>query len=208
MVSLFTGILGRLRQAVAVFVARQAEGPLVVMIGTRVYAQVIAPSPHAIIPTATWLLLTERLGRLAQRFRALVARLQAGRLAPPRAPRAGIRAARPPAPRLPAERGWINARVAEAAPCAGQLQMLIQDPATADLLARAPQAGRLLRPLCRALALDLPDWLRLPPRAKTKGLPVRRKPRRPAAPRAKAAPRRSTRPVWYPSPPRARKTAV
>ena len=35
-------------------------------------------------------------------------------------------------------------------------------PDTRALVEAAPQAGRLLRPLCRALAIDPPAWLRLP----------------------------------------------
>ena len=71
---------------------------------------------------------------------------------------------RPAYTRLPTTRGWINARIPDAAPCAGTLILLLQDPEMPALVRAAPQTGRLLRPLCRALAVDLPDWLRLPPR--------------------------------------------
>ena len=46
------------------------------------------------------------------------------------------------------------------------------------LLATAPQAGRLLRPLCHALAVDLPACLRRPSRPRA----------RPRAPRPAPAP--------------------
>ena len=36
-----------------------------------------------------------------------------------------------------------------------------------DFVQAAPQAGRLLRPLCRMLGLIVPDYLRLPARPKS-----------------------------------------
>ena len=202
----FTDLLARLRQAVAVFANRQQQGPRVVVIGSQTYVELTPPSRHSTIPGPTWLLLTERLGRLAQRFRALIARVEAGKLPKPRPPQIRppqIRpaTARAPVPRLPAARGWINARIPDAASCAGTLIVLLQDPAMPELVRAAPQAGRLLRPICRALAVDLPDWLRLPPRPRK---PILRKPRPARAP--KIHPRRATLPVWYLSPPKTQKS--
>ena len=163
--------MSRLRRAVTAFAVQQLRGPRQVLLGHQVLVELTPPSRHPPIPTATWTLLTDRLGRLAQRLRSLFARIEAGTIAPPRVSPApahppALRPQRehPPYPRLPSARGWINARVAEAAPCGGEMHMLLQDPATAALVSAAPQAGRLLRPLCRALAVDLPDWLRLPAR--------------------------------------------
>jgi hypothetical protein len=45
---------------------------------------------------------------------------------------------------------------------AGQVQTFLADPEAAALLEAAPQAGRILRPLCRMLAIPLPDHLRRP----------------------------------------------
>ena len=83
----FTDLLGRLRQAVAVFVNRQTQGPRVVAIGHQTYAERTPPSRHKTVPAATWNLLTDRLARLAQRFCSLIARVEAGTLAKPRPPR-------------------------------------------------------------------------------------------------------------------------
>ncbi len=47
-------------------------------------------------------------------------------------------------------------RLPQAAAAASQLQHLLADPAMADLLAAAPQAGRLLRPLCQMLGVRPP----------------------------------------------------
>jgi hypothetical protein len=100
-----------------------------------------------------------RLHRLAARLTRLVAQLQAGPLPLPRP-------GGPPAstsrrkPRLPESRGWLLRLVPGTAEYAGQVQTLLDDPQTAALLETAPQAGRILRPLCRMLALPLPDYLR------------------------------------------------
>jgi hypothetical protein len=53
---------------------------------------------------------------------------------------------------------------------------MLDDPEMAALVAGAPQLGRVLRPLCRMLAVKPPAWLRLPRR------------RRPAPARAAARP--------------------
>jgi len=181
-----THILERLGAAVAIFVARQVRGPLVVGMGTGLYVEKIAPSPYRAIPGETWRLLVHRVGRLSVRFRRLVARWRAGTLPPPRRPsarrvREGQGAApmlRADAPRLPRERGWINKRIAGTAPCAGHLQALLHDEDLARFLAEVPRAGRLLRPLCHALGLDLPDALNLSARPR----PPRRRPPAPVPP--------------------------
>jgi hypothetical protein len=77
--------------------------------------------------------------------------------------------------RLPRGRGWIIRRIPEAGPSAGALHDLLQQPDTRDFIEAAPQAARLLRPLCHGLGIDQPAWLKLPPRP--------RKPRKPRPPR-------------------------
>ena len=74
----FTHILGRLRAAVATFVARQARGPRVVVLGDRTYVEKVEPTPHRPIATETWVLLIRRIERLSHRFRRLVERWKAG----------------------------------------------------------------------------------------------------------------------------------
>ena len=120
--------------------------------------------------------LHRRIGRMAARFERLFARWQAGTLpsqtgATPRPSRAGQtrpnRATRPPRDRLPSRRLWLF-HVAQ--PPAGiaqsHLRHWMAHPDLPAFLEAAPQAGRLLRPLCRLVGLDaqpgVPTELNLP----------------------------------------------
>ncbi len=104
-----------------------------------------------------------RLHRLAARFALLVARVQAGKLRPqPSRPAAGAIRTPRRKPRLPESSAWLLRLVPGTAVYAGQVQTLLADPETTALLEAAPQAGRILRPLCRMLAIPLPDHLRRP----------------------------------------------
>jgi hypothetical protein len=139
------------------------------------------------------LLIVARLRHLLARFTKLAARAQAGKLRPPRQRTVRPRAAPPPGdpppdhsapdpkpPRqperlLPQKFGWLIRFVPYEAACFGsQLQHLMSQPEMAVLIEAAPQAGRILRPLCWMLQIDLPPALRLPPRP--------RKPRPPRQP--------------------------
>ena len=60
-----------------------------------------------------------------------------------------------------------------------QLQTLLATPEMAELLAAAPHAVRLLRPLCRALAMEIPGCPVAPRKPRTK---------RPRKPRPKPEP--------------------
>ena len=188
-----------LRHVVAEFVVACERPPQPVWLGTRVFVPVIAPPRHKPYPLETWNLLTIRLQRLANRLQSLFARWQQGTLKPPR-PRASRPAGHParPAPaqpyqRLPRERGWINRRVEAAAQCCGLLHNFLQQPDAECFHAEIPQSARLLRPLCHALAVDHPTWLKLPPR------PRRKRPRSPAAPSQPAWPS-GQRPKTHPYP--------
>jgi hypothetical protein len=105
-----------------------------------------------------------RLHRLSARLTSLVTQINAGTQPAPRPGRpttdAGRRYRRKP--RLPEGFGWLLREVPATAEYAGQVQALLDDPQTAALLETAPQAGRILRPLCRMLAIPLPDQLREP----------------------------------------------
>jgi hypothetical protein len=103
--------------------------------------------------------------RTSGRFASLAARFRAGRLAAPAARPPCSRPPRPDRRRLPQGFGWLVRLVPEAASSASQLQHLLGEAEMAALLAAAPQAGRLLRPLCRHLGVRLPPGLRAPPRA-------------------------------------------
>jgi hypothetical protein len=139
------------------------------------------PSAGGLVAGPLIILIWTKLRRAAARFAALAARVHAGTLpsATRRAcakqtlplPLAGegrgegllkdVRAPSPRAPRLPNTFGWLIRLVPAAACSRSQLQHLLADPEIAALLSAAPQIGRVLRPLCRALAIDpSPD---LPP---------------------------------------------
>jgi hypothetical protein len=75
----------------------------------------------------------------------------------------------PPARRiqaLPSARAWLVKLMGWPAPCYGShLNTMLAEPEMLALVQAAPQAGRLLRPLCRMFGIDpLPEYLRLPPR--------------------------------------------
>jgi hypothetical protein len=96
--------------------------------------------------------LWSRLQRAARRFERLMARLAAGTLRKPH--HSGPGGPHRSADVLPTGRGWlVRALGPEAAACATQLETLLAEPAAAELLALAPTAGRILRPLARMLAI-------------------------------------------------------
>jgi hypothetical protein len=118
-------------------------------------------------------LVWTRLYRMATRFERLVARWRAGTLPSPRPSRAGQPRKHTPKPNFPSAPAWLVARVGYTAAAYGsQLQHALTDPEFADFLATVPQAGRILRPLCRMLGVELPAPLRREPRPR----PARPKP--------------------------------
>ena len=115
-----------------------------------------------------------RIERMLIRFRA--GKLRTGVTQPNRKAAASTK---PRAPALPRKFGWlVIAGKHQAAGYASQLQHLMAEPEMAELLEASPQARRVLRPLCRALAIEL-TWTVTPPR-----------PRKPRKPRPKPAPYR------------------
>ena len=111
-----------------------------------------------------------RLSRMVDRLASLVARLQAGRLRPQAPPHRISRSTAPrtgTSPRLPRGFGWLLGLGSwPAAASRSQVQHLLADPEMQLLLRAAPQAGRILRPLCHALGIrPLPEPLRIQPRA-------------------------------------------
>jgi hypothetical protein len=126
-------------------------------------------------------LIWRRLRGMSRRFAAILARFHAGTLAQagPQAgtlPEAGSAprspaAARPdglPRPQEPSRRfGWVIHAVSWFVMVRHyELEEMLEDPETAAQVAAAPQFGRVLRPLCRMLAVKPPAWLRLPRRAR------------------------------------------
>ena len=118
------------------------------------------------------LLLWPYLHGIAVRFDRLATRLRQGRVRA-RSPRPT--AARTDAPTrtkprsrlLPRGWAWLIRAVPDAAGYGSQLRHLLAQPEMISLLEAAPQAGRMLRPLCRALGIgpspDVPAAL-FPPR--------------------------------------------
>ena len=118
--------------------------------------------------TALLVLVWGMLRRMAVRLATLAAQASAGTLPRhrARAPRAPRRQSLRPRQRLPAGFAWLVRLAPEAAGYGGQLQHLLADPEMAALLAAAPQAGRILRPLCRMLAVPPTPALQPPPDAR------------------------------------------
>ena len=115
------------------------------------------------------------LRRATARLERLVARWQAGqhipRTRPVRrtpattpAPEATVPPPRAPKPRLPSRPGWLLHLVQPAAAYNQHYEILVASPEMAELIAAAPQVGRILRPLFRMYNLPVPENLRLPPR--------------------------------------------
>jgi hypothetical protein len=135
---------------------------------------------EALLVTAIW----TRVSRLGRRFASVVARLRAGKLPAPGTARrrCGTRAGAPrPPSMLPQIFGFVQRLMPETTPYAGALHALLQTPEMAALVAEAPQAGRVLRPLCRTLGVTPPAYLALP--------------RRPQVRRPRAAPEKRVVPV-------------
>ena len=101
------------------------------------------------------------INRTTQRFERLVTRWQSGTLPKPRirAPRAKRPTPTTQAPRLPRARAWLVLRLQDhhVNTRASQLQyFLANTPDLPAFLEAAPQARRLLRPLCTMLGVQMP----------------------------------------------------
>jgi hypothetical protein len=114
---------------------------------------------HAPVLVLAW----TRIGRMLARFQRLFDRWRSGTLPSPRPSRPGQPRRPGPTPRLPGGL-WFPALVPEFSTAAVRLEALLADPTMVDFLAACPQAGRILRPLCRLLALPLTPPVRLPAR--------------------------------------------
>ena len=104
-------------------------------------------------------ILYGRINAIVGRIERMLIRFRAGRLWR-RTERAQIQGRRGRAvgrgPALPRKFGWlVQAGGYQAVGFGLQLQTLLNTPEMGVLLAASPEAGRLLRPLCRALAIDL-----------------------------------------------------
>ena len=103
------------------------------------------------------MLLYRRLGEICRKIERLAARFQAGRLWQ-RGPRteAGVRSAGKTGARIwPGRFAWLVRKAGHQAAGYGcQLQHILEQPEMVELLKASPQAARILRPVCRMLAID------------------------------------------------------
>ena len=129
----FTSVLTRLQAAIAVVAAR--EQTLTALL------------------VAVW----GRIGRISARLERLIALWRAGRLPKPPVFRGRVAGtpACPPVRIFPAVPGWLLVAVREAAPFGARLEELLSGAECEAFLAAAPQARRLLRPLCRMLGVGV-----------------------------------------------------
>ena len=127
------------------------------------------------------LILYRRIGGIAGRIERMLVRFRAGRLwrVTHRVTRVG--AIRRANCTLPRRFGWlVQAGGHRAAAFGAQIQAVLAAPEMVELLAASPQAARMLRPLCRALAVALPGSVAQPRQPATLGgeMPTgRRRPR-------------------------------
>ena len=77
-------------------------------------------------------------------------------------------------PKAPRKKGWVTHLAPPCAEAGGWLSYFLQREDMPAFLKAVPRAGRLLRPLCQMLGVQLPEYLKLPPRPRT---PRKRKPR-------------------------------
>jgi hypothetical protein len=129
----FTTVLTGLQAAIAVVAAR--ERTLTVLL------------------VAVW----GRIGRISTRLERLIALWRAGKLPKRRTWRGRVPGTAPRIivsvlPRVP---GWLPVAVREAALFGVRLENLLSEAECAAFLAAAPQARRLLRPLCRMLGVGV-----------------------------------------------------
>jgi hypothetical protein len=132
----FTSVLTGLQAAIAVVAARECA--------------------LTVLLVAVW----GRIGRISRRLERLIALWRAGMLPAPRAQRAR-RGRTPGTPAtkavsaFPTTPAWLLVAVREAAPYGARLESLLSEAECEAFLAAAPQARRLLRPLCRMLGVGL-----------------------------------------------------
>ena len=108
-------------------------------------------------------LIWRRLRRMSRRFAAILARLRDGTLVEEAGGPGAARAAGPARVWRPSRRlGWVIYAVSYFVWLRHyELEEMLEDPEMAALVAEAPELGRVLRPMCRMLAVKPPTWLRL-----------------------------------------------
>ena len=128
----FSFLLTRLQAAIAVVAARERH--------------------LTVLLVAVW----GRIGRMRTRLARLIRLWRAGMLPKPRRSRAGeVRTRISSTSVIPTAPAWLLVAVREAAPLGAQLENLLSQAECAAFLAAVPQAGRILRPLCRMLGVGV-----------------------------------------------------
>ena len=165
------------------FSPTQSEPDLTAKLRTVLRGLMAVFANWAVEPSLTPM-IHNRISAIQRRIEGMLLRFRAGLLwrIPARAAttrRGGGKACRGPA--LPRKFGWLLiAGKHHAGYFHAQLQDLVNTPEMAELLAASPQAVRTLRPLCRALAVEMPGMAAATPRE--------RMPRAPRKPRPKPEP--------------------
>ncbi|MDR3522635.1 MAG: hypothetical protein P4L66_00880 [Acetobacteraceae bacterium] len=140
---------------------------------------------RGVFNTLLALLLHRRLGEICGKIARLMTRFRAGRLVRRASgtPQ-GVRGVAQRGARFwPGRFGWLVRAVSyEAAGYGSQLRHLLEQPDMVELLTAAPQAARLLRPVCRMLAIETTV---LQPGALTPEPKIREIKARPRTPRPK-----------------------
>ncbi len=127
-----------------------------ILAGLQVVIGIVAANDRARL--AFLACIHNHLNRTMVRFEKLVAHWRNNTLPKPGKPRPG-RAQRPQTtPRLPNSKSWLLRSVDHYnfRGHASQLQHFLASPECAAFLAEVPRAGRILRPLARSLALQMP----------------------------------------------------
>ncbi len=129
----------------------------------------------------------DRIARAATRFQALFTRWQTNTLPTTRNRPAQSRQ-RAPKPYFPAGRAWLAGSTDHhVRGRASQLEHLLSHPDMPKFLAAAPQAGKILRPLCHMLGITMPPTL-LPSPRPPRQEPEGGTPRQPKPPKPKLPP--------------------
>jgi hypothetical protein len=152
---------------------------------------------HRVLPRWAVTYLLAALDRLRKGAVDLLRKLEAGTYRPrkpglARRPAAMPRAPRPaPAIPFPFYPGILSDLIGtQRGPAGPGLHELLQDPALPAHVQACPALARRLRPLCRLMGIDIPAWLRPPPRP-----PRPPAPQAPHPPAARPAPD-PTKPSW------------
>ncbi len=127
--SIFSNILTNLKAAIAVVAARERSW------------------------TALLVIVWGRLSRMVVRMERLIALWRAGKLPPVRASVAGRGGMTGERVRLPTAPAWLVGYVQNAGAFAAHIENLLTQEEFAAFVAAVPQAGRILRPLCRMLGV-------------------------------------------------------